>query len=220
VTDQQLAEALADLSPDEIAELESKLARIPPGEALGLSAVPTRLVTRSRTRACFDFTRVSNAERQIADLPLEGESIHCLMAGDYNGSDLIPAIQSLAGETIQELQIATLGFNQTNISQLCAMFDDGLIRCLAVACSDYFRDTSRQTFDFAVHELTNRGQRITSTRTHAKVILFRFRRGRYVVESSANLRSCNNVEQFALTRSAPLYRFHHAWLEHIHGLAK
>lgn len=220
MTEQQLAEALADLSPEEVAELEAKLARIPPGEALGLAEVPTRVVTRSRTRACFDFSRVANAERQLQELPKEGESIHCLMGGDYNGSDLIPAVQALAGEPIQELHVATLGFNQANMAQLCAMYDDGLLRAVAVACSDYFRDTSKQTFEFAQHELTSRGQRLTSTRTHAKILLFRFHRaGRFVVESSANLRSCNNVEQFALTRSRDLYTFHRTWLEHIHGLS-
>lgn len=216
LTDDRLAELIAELSPREVDLLEKGLGKIPPAEALGFPPELTRATTRSRVRACFDFSKVENAIAHLKRLPKLEETIHCLMGGDYNAADLIPAVQALAGKPCDELHIATLGFNKTNTAQLCAMFDDGLIRQITIACSHYFASTDRPTFDFAEHELTKRGQRIVATRTHAKVVLFRFGRESYAVESSANLRSCNNLEQFAFTRSGQLFRFHKAWLVHLH----
>jgi hypothetical protein len=34
----------------------------------------------------------------------------------------------------------------------------------------------------------------------------------YAGETSANLRSCNNLEQFSLTNSRPLFNFHKSWI--------
>ena len=33
-----------------------------------------------------------------------------------------------------------------------------------------------------------------------------------IIEGSANLRSCRNVEQFTATESPDLYQFHRAWI--------
>ena len=206
---------LESLSPKELEKLEKKLAKITPAEELNLPSGCRRYSEHVRTRNCFDFSRVENAAKQIKRLPQHGETIHCLMGGDYNGSDIIPAIQSLAEVNVDELYIATLGFNKTNTTQLCTMFDDGLLRRVTLLCSHYFSQTDGGTFDFAERELTGRGQRIVFTRNHAKILLFRMGRSFYVVESSANLRSCNNLEQFTLCRSEGLFKFHAGWMERI-----
>ena len=84
-------------------------------------------------------------------------------------------------------------------------------------CADYFAASDAQTYLYARQELTSRGARIAATRNHSKIILLAIGSDRYVVESSANLRSCNNVEQFTLTHSPALYDFHRAWIERIHA---
>ena len=211
--EEELRELIENLSPAEVQALERKLKALTASDELGLAAGARRCVVPVRKRVVFDFARVENAARQIKRLPTRHESIHCLMGGDYNGSDIVPAIQSLAGEPIDELHIATLGFNKTNTAQLCGMFDDQVIYRLTIVCSDYFRQTSGDTYTFAEAELAARGQRIVATRNHAKLLLFRIGKARYVVESSANLRSCNNLEQFTLCRSDVLYRHHRTWLE-------
>lgn len=214
--DQQIAELLAALSPDERDELERVLAKTPPGEALGMTPALSRTTTRAKHRVCFDFSKVESAVRLLERLPAKGETFHCLMGGDFNAADLIPAIQCLADEPLDELHIATLGFNKTNTAQICALFDEGLVKSISLACSHYFAATDKSTFEFATEELQRRGQRIVATRTHAKVLAVRIGRAGYAVESSANLRSCNNQEQLAFTCSLQLFRFHRAWLNHIH----
>jgi len=38
---------------------------------------------------------------------------------------------------------------------------------------------------------------------------------RFAVESSANLRSCRNIEQITLTQAADLHDFHAGWISHV-----
>lgn len=50
-------------------------------------------------------------------------------------------------------------------------------------------------------------------RCHAKLLMFSFEGGpELAFESSANLRSCKNLEQFVLTHSPELVAWHRAWM--------
>jgi hypothetical protein len=62
-------------------------------------------------------------------------------------------------------------------------------------------------------ELTRRGHRCAAIRSHAKIMLFELTDGRCLTwESSANLRSCRNVEQAVFTNDKDLLRFHRNWM--------
>jgi hypothetical protein len=57
------------------------------------------------------------------------------------------------------------------------------------------------------------GFRIAALRTHAKLLLIATGEARIVVESSANLRSCHNVEQATVFNDAELFDFHRKWID-------
>jgi len=58
--------------------------------------------------------------------------------------------------------------------------------------------------------------RLVSARTHAKVIGLAFEPEHfYVIEGSANLRSCNNLEQITMTNNRTLFEFHRRWIQSI-----
>lgn len=137
------------------------------------------------------------------------------MGGDYHGFDLVIAVHELAAARIDELHLATLGFNRHNISHLCAMIDADAVGPVHLLCSEYFSSADFETYGFARAELSRRGCRCLAARNHAKILLFAIGSARYVIESSANLRSCNNLEQFALHQSPTLYAFHRAWIERV-----
>ena len=59
-----------------------------------------------------------------------------------------------------------------------------------------------------------------SYRNHTKLILAEIAGRCYVVESSANLRSCQNIEQFTLTQSHELFAFHAGWIDECLRFAK
>jgi hypothetical protein len=207
------------LEADMPEDLESLLApetskKKSPAEALDLKSSNLHLRTRTKRRYFLDLSKINHAAAQIRSLPRNDETLHCVMGGDFNGWDLVPAIHKLARRSIEELYVTTLGFNQNNNSQLCSLIDDGTISRVTVICSDYFRDSSRDLFLSSRHELERRGQRLISSRNHSKILLL-LAGAHYVVESSANLRSCNNLEQFCLTNSRPLYEFHRTWIEHV-----
>jgi hypothetical protein len=167
----------------------------------------------SAVRRFYDLRNTPNAARLISPLPAPSETIHAIMGGDFSAWDLVPALLGQAGHAI-ELVITTLGFNHANNEHLCELLDAGAIRAAWVVCSEYFKGADPDVYAAASERLAARGARLTATRNHSKVILLMplCGNGRYVFESSANLRSCNNLEQFTLTNAPEVYDFHRAWI--------
>lgn len=97
---------------------------------------------------------------------------------------------------------------------MLGLVDEGRIGRVSLLVSHYFKSQNRALYDTLVPPLLDRGHRVLAMRTHCKIILARMADGsEYVVEASANLRSCRSVEQFFLARDAGLYAFHHGWLD-------
>lgn len=165
-------------------------------------------------RLCVDYRANPDAFRHLKRLPGEGASLHGIISGKYALWDLVPALIERTGESIADLYLATLGFSKANGADLCGLLDDRKVRRVSLICSYYFQKTSAGIYDLVVPELLARGQRVKAIRSHCKMILARMTDGRrFVCESSANLRSCVNIEQFVLTRSKRLYLFHRRWME-------
>lgn len=174
-----------------------------------------RLVRRNVRRRFVHALDVANAAKDLGDLPAAGESVHVIMRGNWHAWDLVPAILRLAdGASIARLYVATLGFNKDNARELGELIDAGRIRAVRFVCSVYFRDTTRDVHDYLAELLQERGQALLAMRNHAKVLAMLLDDGRaLVVESSANLRSCRNVEQFALSQDRQLFDFHAGWID-------
>lgn len=206
----QLVAGLND-PPEPPADEKRKIA----GEATGLDGATQIHREPKKRRLVYDLASAGRAVQALGKLPDEDESFHCIMGGDYHGFDLVIAVRELAGAPIDALHVATLGFNRHNMTHLCEMLDAGDIGAVHLLCSEYFSAADFETFGFAKLQLSRRGFRCVATRNHAKVLLFAIGARRFIVESSANLRSCNNLEQFSLFQSAPLYEFHRAWIERV-----
>jgi hypothetical protein len=168
-------------------------------------------------RELLHLLNVSNAAQQIERLPEPGASIHCIMRGNYHAWDLIPAALKLAKPaTIDRLYIATLGFNDANRRELLELLDAGQVRAVTFLCSVYFRDTSAETYRQLADGLLERGHRVAAIRTHAKIQAYTLTDGRAIaIESSANLRSCRNIEQFCMVHDRQLFDFHAQWMDEV-----
>ncbi len=179
-----------------------------------LVADNTRYTRIASKREMVHALHVANAVEHIDHLPAPGESHHCVMKGNYNAWDIVPAILWLAAPaTIARLDVTTLGFNKDNAVELMSLHDARRIGAIVFVCSCYFRDTNAEVFGFLREGLEARGQRVLAMRNHSKVILADLSDGRaIVVESSANLRSCRNVEQFTMTHDRGLLDFHRRWV--------
>lgn len=176
--------------------------------------------TMTRAAAKRRYARIERAvaaAEAIGRLPEPGESIHGIMSGTYDGWALVPAVIELAeGATVDHLWVATLGFNRDNVESLAGMLDAGQVRRVSFIASCWFRTTDTTVWEHTATELTRRGHRCVAVRSHAKVILFELSDGRALAwEASANLRSCKNVEQFALHHAPDLVEFHKSWMDEL-----
>lgn len=169
---------------------------------------------RPARRLFIDYRPNPDALKHLEQLPIEGESLHGIISGKYALWELVPALIGRTGQTIDDLYVATLSYGQANADELLGLLDGGQIRRVSLLVSYYFKAQNRKLYDSLVPPLLSRGQRCLAMRTHCKIILARMADGSaYVVEASANLRSCKNIEQFVLTRDVGLYAFHRAWLD-------
>ena len=123
-------------------------------------------------------------------------------------------MQLAAPATIAYLGIATLGFSKANLDELLSLLDTGQIGKVDFLFSVYFKSGQREDCERLAHELGTRGHRVVAMLTHAKILLMQLSDGRaFVVESSANLRSCSSIEQITLTHDVDLLRFHRTWID-------
>jgi hypothetical protein len=182
-----------------------------------------RHVRRPSRRLFVNALRAKSAAEALAGLPADGETWHCLMTGDFDSFDLVPAMLDHARPAlIEDLHLASLGFNHANARRLLELMDAGLVRRCTMIVSLYYEADPKEadTCYTLARELPARGVPggwYCATRSHAKVIAARFTDGRcFVIESSANLRTCRNLEQFAITQDHGLFDFHHEWMESVH----
>lgn len=176
---------------------------------------PNRFESKARRREMLNFLRVRNAAEHLDHLPEPNCTIHGIMRGNYSYCDLIPAALKLIEPARFEYAAATtLGFSRKAALQLLDLIDAGHVRRLDFLCAHFFEASDPEICLFARKELTRRGSRFASARVHAKIILLAADNGaRYTSESSANIRACQSIEQFALTNCPDLYEFHRQWID-------
>ena len=176
-----------------------------------------RHVRRTDKRVMLDARRLQNAVAHIGRLPEPGEAFHLVTAKRYSLWNIIQATLQLASPaTIAYLGVATLGFSKQNLDELLAEIDAGRIGKVNFLFSVYFKSNERESCERLAHELTTRGHRVVAMLTHAKVLLMQLTDGRaFVVESSANLRSCSSIEQITITADRGLFAFHRTWIDEV-----
>lgn len=173
-----------------------------------------RVLVRTPTaRRCFNALHIANLAKALTKLPAPGETWHIICKGNWPAWSLVPRMMELHPHRMDWLGIATLGYSKDNTDELCQMLDAGQIGAVDVIYSCYFKSNETALVGYFEHQLRRRGQRAKAIRNHAKVIAAQFADGTGItVESSANLRSNRNIEQFTITNDATLAAFHRDWL--------
>ena len=149
-------------------------------------------------------------------LPANGEYLHVVTGGEFRGFDLLPAMLRLArAKRFDGLTLTTLGFSRENLEDLGQMVEAGMMppKRLRILASDFFRRADSEIWQTGAEQAHRLGYGFRSTRNHTKLSLAAIAGKYFVVESSANLRSCANLEQFTMTQSRKLYDFHCQWID-------
>lgn len=143
----------------------------------------------------------------------------CVVKGSFEFGDLLGEL-ILAHGGAAELYVATLSMSEGNVEVLAALVDSGLVPFVHVFVSDYFYAHYRHTIYKALFDSIPLDKlQVTVAGTHVKIALMQLRDPAggepipVVIEGSANLRSSQNVEQFAVVNSREHYEFHRAWLD-------
>jgi hypothetical protein len=172
------------------------------------------LVRTPNARRCFNALHVANLSKALTKLPAPGETWHIIARGNWPAWSLVPrTLDLVAPARIAWLGVATLGFSKDNADELQQMLDAGDIAHCDLIFSAYFRAHEETLVAYLTQEMTRRGHRIKAIRNHAKILAMQLDDGRGItIESSANLRSCRNVEQFTVTNDATLTAFHRDWM--------
>ena len=191
--------------------IESELASLPHLQT------DQRIVLQRGGATYSEMLKATCAAELLQALPKPRESVHLVIGGRFALADLVPAVLSLAKPAkIKSLDIATLGFSKRNIAMLCRLLDSGDIGRLRILCSHYFKHTSKDIYETAREELSKRKPRteFATARTHAKIFNMELTDRRFVVsESSANARSCKNIENISIFGDPRLHEFHVRWMD-------
>lgn len=186
-----------------------------PKPVAGRIAKNLLMITKAKRRSYVDARREINVIEHLIKLPADGETVHFIIDGRFEPADIIPATRRLSDPAIiKDLTVTTLGLNEDNVSTICRGLDAGKIGTATILVSHYFRHAERPLFEWMKAEIESRHGRVRGLRMHAKLILMEMTDGRFfTVEGSANLRSCNSVEQLTMTNGRELLEFHRNWIE-------
>lgn len=175
-----------------------------------------RRTARQHKADVRDGRQAKSAADALGELPDAEGAVHVLITGRFSLWDCVPAILDQAGP-VDVLRIATLGFSKRNVEAMAAAVDAGTIGRIRLLCSHYFKGTSPDIYRFAAETLGKRKDRVEflSVRTHAKLLLLQTPGRVFTLESSANLRSCKNLEQLTVFGSPTVHEFHRAWIDEL-----
>jgi len=169
--------------------------------------------SRSRRRA---LVKPENAEEILARLPLQSDrALHVITPGNFIFCDLITAVATRFKTA--RIFIATLSFSKKNAEALCSLISTGKVRGIKMLTSNYFAKMNAEILQhFTTCADKSGGIQIGIARTHAKVTAFEFADGkRLTIETSANLRSSDNIEQVSFFADVPTFNFHAEWIQQV-----
>ena len=168
---------------------------------------------RARRRA---MVKPENAASILDKLPMPCDrALHVITPGNFIFCDLITAI---AGKfPTRRLLISTLSFSKKNADALCRLIANGKVGSIGMLTSNYFAKTNAEILAHFEQGAAKTGKiQIGIARTHAKVTVFEFMdEKRLTIETSANLRSSDNIEQVSLFADVPTFNFHAEWIEQV-----
>ena len=205
-------------------DLAGAFARLSAPRAAAFAIAPRTLQAKrgfdrqnARQRAIRQkYVRPENADTLAALLPTAPDEVtHAITPGDFVFNDLITAV--CRTRKPMALHIATLSMSKANVDSLTEELRAENVGSIAILISNFFEKTNVGIFQHLTKAAADHPAFTVATeRTHAKVALFQFgKNDRLTIETSANLRSSQNIEQITAIADPALYDFHRGWLDEL-----
>lgn len=144
------------------------------------------------------------------------EAMHCITCGDFVMCDLLVELISKFGRP-EELIFSTLSMSEKNAASLAKILKTHQVP-FTLLLSHYFKNSNGKIFTAIENLLINQFPELMTVkiyRSHAKVFLLDYGDLKISIESSANLRSSNNIEQFTIYTDPDLFHFHKGWITQV-----
>jgi hypothetical protein len=211
-------------------EIEAALARLdgpgvsreecfPLGRALHTQRRKDSLKSAAR-RAARRFIEPANADEVVTALPArEGDVTHGVVPGDFVFCDIVPRVIAKHG-CPPRLDLATLSMSEDNVNTLLGVLNRPEQPAMSLLASVYFWETNQSIARAVETRLVPHPRfRAATGRQHTKLMIFDYPDKAWVIAGSANLRSSNCYEQFAIFAERDVLNFYRAWMEKFHARA-
>lgn len=186
------------------------------GRSEQVAAAPPPIIGPTTKAAVRTLRNARTAAELLPELPQSGESIHAVMLGFYDLTQVLGATLDRA-PACSHLRIATLCFSKRNAADILGWLDARKARSFAftMLVSAFYKDHNKELFDGFRNDLAAFPlARIGTARSHCKLALFDLGPGdALVMEGSANLRT--NRKQLTAIRDRPLHDFHAEWIDQL-----
>lgn len=169
---------------------------------------------RKDRAAARKLIRPENADAIVDLLPAAGDTLHGITCGDFVMGDLIGRVVVKKGAP-RRITISTLSLSVKNVEMFAGILAENEDLEVELLVSHYFQSTNGEIFTAIEALLCEKYPdrfRVAVDRSHAKVLIFDFEEEKWVFETSANLRSSNNIEQFTVSNCPELLDFHRGWI--------
>lgn len=157
-----------------------------------------RRITRDKKRVA-----AKNAESLAQTIYDSGKLgiTRAIVTGTFVAGDFMDSIVALSGPS--KVAIASYSFSRDNALMLCANIEDKLITSMDFIVSDFFYHQYKETLwqMLVTHARPSANIRYAICRLHAKLFLVipdDKTKPAWSVEGSANLRSCDNIDQLVI----------------------
>ncbi len=220
-----LAAIKNSLSPSADTDAETHAREFPIGSRIHRAREREQKRHRRRLRRVI---RADNARDLVRAFPsAPGDSTHALIPGDFEFCNILTTMAEEIGPP-DAVHLTSLSVSKDNCVEL-----ERLLRAhpdchWTLALSYFFKSTNKTIFAALEHKLCALPNfRLALGRLHTKIILWHVpSRGpdkperHLVIETSANLRACRNLEQVTVFECAELHAFHLEWISEFHRLAE
>jgi hypothetical protein len=129
--------------------------------------------------------------------------------GKFICGDIFEAFSEMYNTKIKHLIISSLSMNEDNIDSLKNIFLMNKLEKLTLIVSHFwYSHAKHKLYNYFLQEFKDYDVELIIAKTHAKLYLIETEHNKFFIETSANLNSCNNIEQYRLSFNQNEYEFY------------
>ena len=152
----------------------------------------------------------------------KGETVYCMLTGDFVFGDFIGAFIQNNNLEVKELTIISLSGSKDIYNMFDELMIQGWVAKINLLLSSYYLNTEKIKHTGTIRQLEELSDKhkanfnVYYSRVHQKIILIETKQGgKVVMHGSANLKSCQALEQLMIQENKELYDFNYKYFQEL-----